>query len=104
MQNRRGAGSWCQRPPQINAEIKSDLDQVLVLQEPIKANVRIPQEEQRRSPDIAMVDDVAIAQRRAIEREAALNVRLEALFARNAALDATKQGILERGRNIGELP
>jgi hypothetical protein len=40
----------------------------------------------------------------AIEREAVLNVRLEALFARNAALDATKQEILERVRNIGELP
>jgi hypothetical protein len=53
---------------------------------------------------MVIVDDLAIAQRLEIEREAGLNVRLEALFARNAALDATKQGILERVRNIGELP
>jgi hypothetical protein len=86
----------------INAEIKSELDQVLVLQEAIRANARIPLEEQGRSPDIVMVDDVATAQRLAVEREAALNVRLEALFVRNAELDAKKQGILERVRTIGE--
>jgi hypothetical protein len=84
----------------INWELKSDLDQILVLQEAIKANARPPLEAQGRSPDPVSFDAVAAAQRLAIERETALNARIEALLARSAALDAKKQPILERMREI----
>jgi|PlaIllAssembly_1097288.scaffolds.fasta_scaffold368199_2 hypothetical protein len=84
----------------INSELKSDLDQILVLQEAIKANARPPLEAQGRSPDPVSFDAVAAAQRLAIERETALNARIEALLARSAALDAKKQPILERMREI----
>jgi hypothetical protein len=84
----------------INSELKSDLDQVLMLQEAIKANARTPLETQGRSPDPVMVEDAAAAQRRAIQRETAINVRLDAILARSAALDAKKQPLLERLREL----
>ena len=88
----------------INLELKSDLDQMLVLQEAIRANARMPLEAQGRSPDAVSFDDVAAAQRRAIQRETAINARLDALLARSAALDAMKQPLLERIRELGVLP
>jgi len=84
----------------INSELKSDLDQMLVLQEAIKANSRPPLEAQGRSPDPVSFDERAAAQRLAIQRETSLNARLDALLARSAALDAKKVPILERMREI----
>jgi len=84
----------------INSELKSDLEQMLVLQEAIKANARPPLAAQGRSPDPVSFDDVAAEQRLAIQRETALNARLDALLARSAALDARKLPILERMREI----
>ncbi len=84
----------------INSELKSDLDQLLVLQEAIKANARPPLEAQGRSPDPVSFDAVAATQRLAIQRETALNTRIDALLARSAALDAKKAPILERMREI----
>lgn len=80
----------------INAELKADFDQILLLQEAIKANSRTSLEAQGRSPDAVMLDDVAAAQRRAIQRETAINARLDAILARTAELDARKQVLLER--------
>jgi hypothetical protein len=61
----------------INAEAKSDLDQILVLQEAIKVNARTPLgAQQGRSPDPVLFEDAAAAQRLAIERETAMNTRL----------------------------
>lgn len=88
----------------INSELKSDLDQVIVLQEAIKANARMPLEAQGRSPDVVSYGDVAEAQRRAIEREAAINARLDAILERSAALDAKKQPILERLLELSLVP
>jgi ADP-heptose:LPS heptosyltransferase len=88
----------------FNGELKSDLDQILLLQEALKANARGSLEAQGRSPDALMVDDVAAAQRRAIQREAALNTRLDAILARSAVLDARKQPLLERLRELATLP
>jgi hypothetical protein len=52
-------------------------------------------------PDAISFDEVAAAQRRAIQRELTLNARLDAILARTAALDAKKQSILERILEIG---
>ncbi|OYY95760.1 MAG: hypothetical protein B7Y41_00235 [Hydrogenophilales bacterium 28-61-23] len=88
----------------INSELKSDLDQILVLQEAIKANARPLLEAQGRTPDPVSFDAVAASQRLAIQRETALNARLDALLARSAALDAKKLPILDRMREIGLAP
>ncbi len=88
----------------INGELKADLDQILVLQEAIKANARLPLAAQGRSPDAISFDEVAAAQRRAIQRESALNARLEAIMARSAILDANKQSLLERLMELGLAP
>jgi hypothetical protein len=88
----------------LNAELKSDLDQVLMLQEAIKANGRAPLELQGRSPDTVSYEDIAAAQRRAIQREATINARLDAILARSAALDAQKQALLERIRDLSAAP
>jgi hypothetical protein len=88
----------------INAEIRANLDQVMALQEAIKANSRTPLEAQGRSPDAVSFDDVAAAQRRAIENDAAINARLDAILARSAALEAEKQPLLERIRELLQVP
>lgn len=84
----------------INSELRADLDQILILQEAIRANARMPLEAQGRSPDPVSYDDLAAAQRRAIQRETALNARLEVLLARSAELDARKQPLLDRIREL----
>lgn len=88
----------------INAELRADLEQVLMLQEAIRLNSRATLEEQGRSPDMVMYEDMAAAQRRAIQRETAINARLDELLARSADLDARKQTLLERIRELTELP
>jgi hypothetical protein len=88
----------------INAELKSDLDQVLVLQEAIRGNARKSLAAQGRSPEIVSVEDALAADRRAIEREDAINLRLDALLARSSALDAQKQPLLERLWELGAAP
>jgi hypothetical protein len=44
---------------------------------------------------------VAAEQRRAIQRELALNARLDAILARSTSLDSKKQSILERLLELG---
>jgi hypothetical protein len=88
----------------LNAELKSDLDQVLLLQEAIKANARAPLEVQGRSPDALSYEELAAAQRRAIQREGAINARLDAILTRSATLDATKQVLVERIRELSQAP
>ena len=89
----------------INAELRSDLDQILILQEAIRENLRMPLEaQQARSPDPIFYEEVVAAQRRAIERETAINARLDALLARSAELDARKRPLLERVRDLGVAP
>lgn len=88
----------------INSELRSDLDQILILQEAIRANARTPLEAQANSPDPVSYEAVAAARRRANLREAAINARLDALLVRSAALDARKQPILERVRELGIAP
>jgi hypothetical protein len=85
----------------INAELKADLDQILVLQEALKANAQGSLKAQGRTPDAISFDEVAAEQRRAIQRELALNARLDAILARSAILDAKKQSILERLLELG---
>ncbi|MBI4997468.1 MAG: hypothetical protein HZC22_11340 [Rhodocyclales bacterium] len=84
----------------INAELKADLDQMLTLNEALKANARPSLEAGGQSPDVASVADVQAAQRRAIAREAAINARLDAILARSATLDASKQPLMERIREL----
>jgi vacuolar-type H+-ATPase subunit E/Vma4 len=88
----------------INSELKSDLDQILLLQEAIKANARAPLEVQGRTPDAVSYEEVAAGQRRAIQREAAINARLDTILSRSAALDAAKQILLERIRELSQAP
>lgn len=88
----------------INSELRSDLDYVMVLQEAIKANSRPALKAQGLSPDAVSFDEMAAAQRRAIEREASINARLDVILARSAALDAEKQRLLERVRALDPVP
>ena len=85
----------------INAELKADLDQVLVLQEALRANARGSLQAQGRTPDAISFDEVAAEQRRAIQREQALNARLDAMLTRSITLDSKKQSILERLIELG---
>ena len=80
----------------INAEIKSDLDQLLILQEALKSNSRISLEAQGRSPDVVNMSDLASAQRQAIERETSINSRIDAVLARTAELSLKKQSLLDQ--------
>lgn len=84
----------------INSELKADLDQILTLREALKANAWTSLEARGQSPDVAIVADVQAAQRRAIARESAISARLDAILARSAALDASKQPLLERIREL----
>jgi hypothetical protein len=84
----------------INSELKSDLDQILVLQEAIRANARMPLDARGQSPDPVSHENVAAVQRRAIQRETAINARLDVLLARSAELDARKQPLLDRIREL----
>ena len=88
----------------INAELKTDLDQILILQEALKANARGSLKAQGRTPDAISFDEVAAEQRRAIQRELALNARLDAILARSTTLDSKKQSILERLLELGLAP
>ena len=88
----------------INSELRFDLDYVMVLQEAIKANSRPALKAQGLSPDAVSFDELAAAQRRAIEREASINARLDVILARSAALDAEKQRLLERVRALDSTP
>lgn len=85
----------------INAELKTDLDQILILQEALKANARGSLKAQGHTPDAISFDEVAAEQRRAIQRELALNERLDAILVRSTSLDAKKQSILERLLELG---
>jgi hypothetical protein len=80
----------------ITSELKADLDQILALNEALKANARTSLEASGQSPDVASVADVQAAQRRAIAREAAISARLDAILARSATLDASKQPLRNR--------
>lgn len=85
----------------INAELKTDLDQILILQEALKANARGSLKAQGHTPDAISFDEVAAEQRRAIQRELVLNARLDAILARSSSLDSKKQLILERLLELG---
>jgi hypothetical protein len=88
----------------INSELKSDLDQILLLQQAIIANARTPLEAQGHSPDAVSFVDVAATQRLAIQRETAINARLDAVLARSVMLDAKKQPLLERVIELSLVP
>ena len=88
----------------INAELKSDLDQVLMLQEAVKLNSRTPLELQSSSPDVVSYDDVEASKRMAIQREASINLRLDAILTRSKELDLKKQVLLDRVIELSKAP
>ena len=88
----------------INAEIKSDLDQLLILQEALKSNARMSLEAQGRSPDVVNMSDLATAQRQAIERETSINARIDAVLTRTAELTLKKQSLLEQFMELSAVP
>jgi len=88
----------------INAELKSDLDQVLMLQEAVKLNSRTPLELQSSSPDVVSYDDVEASKRMAIQREASINLRLDAILTRSKELDLKKQLLLDRVIELSKAP
>jgi hypothetical protein len=88
----------------INLELKSDLDQVMMLQEAVKMSSRISLESQGRSPDTLSFADVASAHRLAIQREALINARLDMILLRSNELDVTKQALLDRVMELSLAP
>ena len=88
----------------INSEIKSDLDQLVVLQEAGRANVHVSLEAMGGSPDSVNIDDITAAQRRVIERKKTIDSRIEAILTRTAELSAKKQQLLERFMELSVVP
>jgi hypothetical protein len=88
----------------INLELKSDLDQVMLLQEALKMNSRMSLESQGRSPDALSYDDVAATKRLAIQRETSINARLDAILLRSSELDVKKQVLLDRVMELSLVP
>jgi hypothetical protein len=88
----------------INLELKSDLDQVMLLQEAVKMNSRMSLELQGRSPDALSYDEVAATKRLAIQRETSINARLDAILLRSNELDAKKQVLLDRVMELSLVP
>jgi hypothetical protein len=87
----------------INDEIRANLDEVTTLQQAARANTRAL-DAQRNAPGPVSYDDMAAAQQRAIDSEAAINARVDAILRRNLALDAEKQPMLERVRALLQIP
>ena len=88
----------------INAEIKADLDQAMTLRQINTVNARKPVEVQGFSPDPISYDDLVEAQRRSVQTEAAISLRLEAILARGIALNAEKQPLLDRVKDLLGAP
>ena len=91
----------------INSEIKSDIDQLQVLQEASKSSSRIPlpgQPERGISSEMANIADVASAQRRALERETAINSRIDDLLVRIDELSKNKRQLLDRFMELSVAP
>ena len=86
----------------INGEIKANLDEVMALQEAGKASARTLGA-QAQAPG-QLFDDVAAAQQRAIDDQVGFNARIDAILERNAALNAEKQPLLERVRELLQEP
>jgi hypothetical protein len=88
----------------INYELKSDLDQILMLQEAVKLNSKTPLEFQGNSPDVVSYDDAEAFKRLAIQRETSINNRLEAILIRSKDLDVKKQLLLDRVMELNKAP
>jgi hypothetical protein len=88
----------------INLELKSNLDQVMMLQEAVKINSKVSLELQGRSPDALSFDDLASAKRLAIQRETSINARLDAILLRSNELDVKKQVLLDRVMELNLAP
>jgi hypothetical protein len=88
----------------INDELKSNLDQVMMLQEAVKLNSRTPLELQSSSPDVVSYDDVEASKRLAIQREASINARLDAILNRSKELDLKKQVLLDQVIELSKVP
>jgi hypothetical protein len=88
----------------INLELKSDLDQVLMLQEAVKLNSKTPLEYQGNSPDAVSYDDVEAYKRLAIQRETSINTRLDGILIRSKELDVKKQLLLDRVMELSKAP
>jgi len=88
----------------INLELKSDLDQVMMLQQAAKINSSVPLQLQGRSPDPLSYDDLQSSKRLAIQRETSINMRLDAILVRSHELDVKKQLLLDRMMELSMLP
>lgn len=88
----------------LNQELLAEYQQIQALQEARRSNAQVPLYLQGRSPDRVSLDEAAADQRRAVEREAALNAQLDGIYARIKQLEAEKQPILERLREIVRSP
>ncbi len=89
----------------LNQELLAQYQQIQALQEARRSNAQVPLYLQGRSPDLVFVDEAAADQRRAVQREAVLNARLDAAYERIGQVEAEKQPILERLREIvGSAP
>lgn len=84
----------------LNQELLAEYQHIQALQEARRSNAQVPLYLQGRSPDLVSVDAAAADQRRAVQREEALNAQLDALYARIGQIEAEKQPILERLREI----
>jgi hypothetical protein len=81
----------------LNQELAAEYRHVDSLQQALQDNARLPLAgDAARSPDVVSFEDVAAQKRAALRREADLNARLDAVYARIRQLDAQKQPLLSR--------
>lgn len=88
----------------LNQELLAEYQQIQALQEARRSNAQVPLYMQGRTPDRVSLDEAAADQRRAVEREAALNAQLDGIYGRIKQLEAEKLPILERLREIVRSP
>ncbi|MBS1138388.1 MAG: hypothetical protein H6R11_2342 [Proteobacteria bacterium] len=88
----------------LNQELQAEYQHIRTLQEALRSNTVAPLLIQGRSPDVVAYEEVASQERTALRREAALNAQLEVVYARVKQIEADKQPILDRLRELIKTP
>jgi predicted RNase H-like nuclease (RuvC/YqgF family) len=84
----------------LNQELQAEYQHIRSLQEALRSNAQFPLLSQGRSPDVVAYEEVAGQERTALRREAALNAQLDVVYARVKQIEADKQPILDRLRDL----
>ena len=84
----------------LNQELQAEYQHIRTLQDALRSNSVVPLLSQGRSPDVVAYEEVAGQERTALSREAALNAQLDVVYSRVKQIEADKQPILDRLREL----